>query len=208
MSQDQLVFKFIIIGDCNVGKSCLLLQFTDQRFEPQHDLTIGVEFGTRTVSIDGTNVKLQVWDTAGQEHYRSITRSYFRGACAALLVYDITRRDTFSHLPSWLEDTKSNAHPAMTIMVIGNKSDLESKRVVSKDEGEQFAKKHGLMFMETCTITAQNVDEAFLRTATIVYENVENGTLELSVVSGKSGNNAVSPQQSAKQGKTTSCPCS
>ena len=212
MSQHQFVFKYIIIGDSGVGKSCLLLQFTDKRFEPLHDLTIGVEFGTRMVSIDGKNVKLQIWDTAGQESFRSITRSYYRGACGALLVYDVTRRETFSHLQSWLEDAKSNSHSAMTIMLIGNKSDLESKRVVSKEEGEQFAKKNGLVFMETSAKTAQNVDEAFLRTATIIYENVQKGTIELSVVSGKSGSNAVKPQaggkQGAKEGKTTSCPCS
>lgn len=206
------MFKYIIIGDSGVGKSCLLLQFTDKRFEPLHDLTIGVEFGTRMVSIDSKNVKLQIWDTAGQESFRSITRSYYRGACGALLVYDVTRRETFSHLQSWLEDAKSNSHSAMTIMLIGNKSDLESKRVVSKEEGEQFAKKNGLVFMETSAKTASNVDEAFLRTATIIYENVQKGTIELSVVSGKSGGNAVKPQANGKQGgkdtgKTTSCPC-
>lgn len=211
MSQHQFVFKYIIIGDSGVGKSCLLLQFTDKRFEPLHDLTIGVEFGTRMVSIDSKNVKLQIWDTAGQESFRSITRSYYRGACGALLVYDVTRRETFSHLQSWLEDAKSNSHSAMTIMLIGNKSDLESKRVVSKEEGEQFAKKNGLVFMETSAKTASNVDEAFLRTATIIYENVQKGTIELSVVSGKSGGNAVKPQANGKQGGKdtgkTSCPC-
>lgn len=208
MSQHQFVFKYIIIGDSGVGKSCLLLQFTDKRFEPLHDLTIGVEFGTRMVSIDGKNVKLQIWDTAGQESFRSITRSYYRGACGALLVYDVTRRETFQHLQGWLEDAKSNSHSAMTIMLIGNKSDLESKRQVSKEEGEQFAKKNGLVFMETSAKTAQNVDEAFLRTATIIYENVQKGTIELSVVSGKAGNNAVKPQPKQGGGKTTSCPCS
>ncbi|EAN93608.1 ras-related protein rab-2a, putative, partial [Trypanosoma cruzi] len=92
MSQHHYVFKYIIIGDSGVGKSCLLLQFTDKRFEPLHDLTIGVEFGARVVTIQQKNVKLQIWDTAGQESFRSITRSYYRGACGALLVYDVTRR--------------------------------------------------------------------------------------------------------------------
>jgi len=87
-----------------VGKSCLLLQFTDKRFQAQHDLTIGVEFGARTITVDNNQVKLQIWDTAGQEKFRSITRSYYRGAAGALLVYDITRRETFEHLASWLED--------------------------------------------------------------------------------------------------------
>ncbi|PPS17963.1 hypothetical protein GOBAR_AA02592 [Gossypium barbadense] len=145
MSYDYL-FKYIIIGDTGVGKSCLLLQFTDKRFQPVHDLTIGVEFGARMVTIDGRPIKLQIWDTAGQESFRSITRSYYRGAAGALLVYDITRRETFNHLASWLEDARQHANPNMTIMLIGNKSDLSHRRAVSKEEGEQFAKENGPFF--------------------------------------------------------------
>ncbi|XP_017399982.2 ras-related protein Rab-2B [Cebus imitator] len=116
------LFKYIIIGDTGVGKSCLLLQFTDKRFQPVHDLTIGVEFGARMVNIDGKQIKLQIWDTAGQESFRSITRSYYRGAAGALLVYDITRRETFNHLTSWLEDARQHSSSNMVIMLIGNKS--------------------------------------------------------------------------------------
>lgn len=185
MSQHHYVFKYIIIGDSGVGKSCLLLQFTDKRFEPLHDLTIGVEFGARMVSIDNKNIKLQIWDTAGQESFRSITRSYYRGACGALLVYDVTRKETFNHLQSWLEDAKANSNTAITIMLIGNKCDLDSKRQVSREEGEAFAKEHGLVFMETSAKTAQNVDEAFLHTANVIYENVTSGVIDANVVSGK-----------------------
>ena len=156
------LFKYIIIGDTGVGKSCLLLQFTDKRFQPVHDLTIGVEFGARMINIDQKQVcsqdiyldfdsffqiKLQIWDTAGQESFRSITRSYYRGAAGALLVYDITRRDTFNHLTTWLgmlhtictkiienlvfgiylflDDARQHSSSNMVIMLIGNKSDLE-----------------------------------------------------------------------------------
>jgi small GTP-binding protein len=115
------LFKYIIIGDTGVGKSCLLLQFTDKRFQPVHDLTIGVEFGARMVQIDNRQIKLQIWDTAGQESFRSITRSYYRGAAGALLVYDITRRETFNHLTRWLEEARQNANQSMVIMLIGNK---------------------------------------------------------------------------------------
>ena len=111
-----------------MGKSCLLLQFTDKRFQPVHDLTIGVEFGARMVTVDGKQIKLQIWDTAGQESFRSITRSYYRGAAGALLVYDITRRETFNHLANWLEDARQHANPNMTIMLIGNKSDLTVRK--------------------------------------------------------------------------------
>jgi hypothetical protein len=104
------LFKYIIIGDTGVGKSCLLLQFTDKRFQPVHDLTIGVEFGARMISIDGKQIKLQIWDTAGQESFRSITRSYYRGAAGALLVYDITRREA---------STAAGAPPALLLLHMG-----------------------------------------------------------------------------------------
>nr|KAF6405538.1 RAB2A, member RAS oncogene family [Rousettus aegyptiacus] len=156
------LFKYIIIGDTGVGKSCLLLQFTDKRFQPVHDLTIGVEFGARMITIDGKQIKLQIWDTAGQESFRSITRSYYRGAAGALLVYDITRRDTFNHLTTWLEDARQHSNSNMVIMLIGNKSDLESRREVKKEEGEAFAREHGLIFMETSAKTASNVEERLM----------------------------------------------
>ncbi|KAK9271690.1 hypothetical protein L1049_002053 [Liquidambar formosana] len=179
MSYDYL-FKYIIIGDTGVGKSCLLLQFTDKRFQPVHDLTIGVEFGARMVTIDGRPIKLQIWDTAGQESFRSITRSYYRGAAGALLVYDITRRETFNHLASWLEDARQHANPNMTIMLIGNKCDLSHRRAVSKEEGEQFAKENGLLFLEASARTAQNVEEAFIRTAAKILQNIQEGVFDVS----------------------------
>ena len=126
MASYSYVFKYIVVGDSSVGKSCLLLQFTDQRFKAAHDLTIGVEFGSRTVPVDGqNNVKLQIWDTAGQESFRSITRSYYRGAICALLVYDITRRDTFQNLVRWMEEMLEHAYQRMTIVLVGNKKDIE-----------------------------------------------------------------------------------
>ncbi|VDD79908.1 unnamed protein product [Mesocestoides corti] len=173
------MFKYIIIGDTGVGKSCLLLQFTDKRFQPVHDLTIGVEFGARMITLDGKQIKLQIWDTAGQETFRSITRSYYRGAAGALLVYDITRRDTFLHLAPWLEDAKQNSSSNMVIMLIGNKSDLESRRSVRKEEGEAFAREHGLIFLETSAKTAANVEEAFIETARSIYEKIQEGVLDL-----------------------------
>ncbi|GKT27397.1 Ras-related protein Rab-2 [Aduncisulcus paluster] len=176
MSYDYL-FKYIIIGDTAVGKSCLLLQFTDKRFQPIHDLTIGVEFGTRTIELQKKSIKLQVWDTAGQDNFRSITRSYYRGAAGALLVYDITRRTTFEHLTTWLEDARELASPNMTIMLVGNKADLDKSREVERAEGEEFAKRHGLIFIETSAKTAENVEKAFIDTARSIYGKVQEGEL-------------------------------
>lgn len=173
------LFKYIIIGDTGVGKSCLLLQFTDKRFQPIHDLTIGVEFGARMITVDGKQIKLQIWDTAGQESFRSITRSYYRGAAGALLVYDITRRDTFNHLTSWLEDARQHSSSNMVIMLIGNKNDLESLREVKREEGEAFAREHGLIFMETSAKTAANVEEAFIDTAKCIHKKIQEGVLDV-----------------------------
>lgn len=173
------LFKYIIIGDTGVGKSCLLLQFTDKRFQPVHDLTIGVEFGSRMINVGNKAIKLQIWDTAGQESFRSITRSYYRGAAGALLVYDITRRETFSHLTRWLQEARQNSSKNMVIMLIGNKTDLESQRAVSFEEGKAFAEANGLIFLETSAKTAANVEEAFVNTAHQINSNIESGVLDV-----------------------------
>jgi len=172
----EILFKYIIIGPSGVGKSCLLLQFTDKRFHTDHDLTIGVEFGARIVTIDGKQIKLQIWDTAGQESFRSITRSYYRGAHGALLVYDITRRETFNHLKGWLTEVREHSNKEMVIMLIGNKNDLEHKRAVTYEEGKKFAEENGLIFNETSAKTAQNVEDAFLKTAELIYDKVKSGS--------------------------------
>ena len=185
MSHHHFLFKYIIIGDSGVGKSCLLLQFTDKRFEASHDLTIGVEFGARMITIEEKQIKLQVWDTAGQESFRSITRSYYRGATGALLVYDVTKRDTFDHLQSWLEDCKENSNMRMTILLIGNKTDLVEKRQVTTEEGKQFADRNGLLFLETSAKTSFNVDEAFLKTARGIFTKIQSGELDNNVMTGK-----------------------
>ena len=177
--QSQYLFKFIIVGDEGVGKTCLLLQFTDKRFQPVHDLTIGVEFGARMINIDSRQIKLQIWDTAGQESFRSITRSYYRGAAGALLVYDITRRETFNHLTRWLEEARANASSNMVIMLIGNKLDLEHRRAVSFEEGRRFAEENDLIFLECSAKTAKNVEEAFCATASSIYENIKSGVYDV-----------------------------
>lgn len=197
------LFKYIIIGDTGVGKSCLLLQFTDKRFQPVHDLTIGVEFGARLIPIDNHQIKLQIWDTAGQESFRSITRSYYRDAAGALLVYDITRRESFNHLSRWLEEARQNGNPNMTIMLIGNKSDLEHRRAVSTKEGEIFAQENGLIFLETSAKSAANVETAFIKTAENIYEKIKEGVYDPSregngVKLGVMANNA-------KPAKKSSC---
>jgi len=178
MGDHNYLFKYIIVGDAGVGKSCLLLQFTDKRFRAEHDMTIGVEFGHRIIDWDDEKIKLQIWDTAGQEAFRSITRAYYRGAVGALLVYDISRRGSFDHLAQWLADARQHAQPNMVIALIGNKCDLE-RREVSYSEGQSFAEQHGLVFLECSAKTGQNVDAAFFETAGRIHQNVKDGMYDL-----------------------------
>lgn len=178
MTDYNYLFKFIIVGDAAVGKSCLLLQFTDKRFRAEHDMTIGVEFGHRVVEIDDQKIKLQIWDTAGQEAFRSITRAYYRGATGALLVYDISRRSSFEHLAQWLMDARQNAQPNMVITLVGNKSDLD-RREVTYEEGLWFARQNKLYFLEVSARTAQNVDAVFLDTAKQINQNLRLGMYDL-----------------------------
>ncbi|EGG18213.1 Rab GTPase [Cavenderia fasciculata] len=168
------LFKYIMVGDSAVGKSNLLLQFVDKRFSPNSDFTIGVEFGSRSINIDNNQVKLQIWDTAGQEKFRSITRAYYRGAVGALIVYDITRRETFEGLANWLTDCRKYSSTDVTIVLVGNKCDLEASRQVSYAEASSFANEHGLLFFETSAKTGSNVDEAFEQTAKIIFERTKN----------------------------------
>ncbi|BET00448.1 RAB [Nesidiocoris tenuis] len=147
------IFKYIIIGDMGVGKSCLLHQFTEKKFMADCPHTIGVEFGTRIIEVSGQKIKLQIWDTAGQERFRAVTRSYYRGAAGALMVYDITRRSTYNHLSSWLSDTRTLTNPSTVIFLIGNKSDLDGQRDVTYEEAKQFADENGLMFVEASAKT-------------------------------------------------------
>jgi len=179
------LFKYIINGDTNSGKSCLLTQFTDGQFNERHDVTIVVEFGSKIIDIDDKQIKLQIWDTAGQEHFRSITRQYYRGATGILLVYDVTRRETFTNVYGWLEEVNHHANQDQdkTVILVGNKCDLEEERQVSTEEGAAFAKSNGLLFLETSAKTGHNVDEAFLVPAKDIYEKIKRGMVDSPVVS-------------------------
>lgn len=173
------IFKYIIIGDMGVGKSCLLHQFTEKKFMADCPHTIGVEFGTRIIECSGQKIKLQIWDTAGQERFRAVTRSYYRGAAGALMVYDVTRRSTYNHLSSWLTDARNLTNPNTVIFLIGNKCDLEAQRDVTFEEARQFAEENGLMFVEASAKTGDGVEEAFLETARKIYQNIQDGSLDL-----------------------------
>nr|CAB3492652.1 unnamed protein product [Digitaria exilis] len=155
------LFKIVLIGDSGVGKSNILSRFTRNEFCLESKSTIGVEFATRTLQIEGKTIKAQIWDTAGQERYRAITSAYYRGAVGALLVYDITKKQTFENIQRWLRELRDHADSNIVIMMVGNKSDLNHLRSVPEEDGQALAEKEGLSFLETSALEALNVEKAF-----------------------------------------------
>jgi len=192
------IFKYIIVGDMGVGKSCLLHQFTEKKFLADSSHTIGVEFGMRMIEVMGKTIKLQIWDTAGQERFRAVTRNYYRGAAGALLVYDVSRRATYQNLGTWLADARRHlTNPNTIIMLVGNKSDLPAdQREVTYEEAAKFSEENGLIFIETSAKTGDNVEESFLRTARKIYDNIQSGCLDLNPQ--QSGVHYVKPNASNK----------
>ena len=167
----DFIFKIVLLGDSGVGKSNLVFRFTKNEFNKDSKSTIGVEFATKTVQIeDDKLVKAQIWDTAGQERYRSIASSYYRGAVGALLVYDVTDRNSFNHVPMWLKEVEENAEKDCLIMLVGNKMDLHEQRTVFVRDGRSFARKNGLAFIETSALDATGVDTAFQRILQEIYK--------------------------------------
>uniref|UniRef100_H2ZIZ8 small monomeric GTPase n=1 Tax=Ciona savignyi TaxID=51511 RepID=H2ZIZ8_CIOSA len=153
--------KLLIIGDSGVGKSSLLLRFTDDRFDPDQSATIGVDFKVKSLTVEGNTVKLAIWDTAGQERFRTLTPSYYRGAQGVIFVYDCTRKDSFSHLSTWLTEVETySTKPNIVKMLVGNKIDMEN-RVVTREEGLKFARKHSMLFIEASAKTRDGVECAF-----------------------------------------------
>lgn len=171
------LFKVVLIGDSGVGKSNLLSRFTRNEFCLESKSTIGVEFATRTLQVEGRTVKAQIWDTAGQERYRAITSAYYRGALGALLVYDTTKATTFDNVSRWLKELRDHADANIVIMLIGNKTDLKHLRAVATEDAQSFAEKEGLSFIETSALEATNVEKAFQTILSEIYRIISKKSL-------------------------------
>lgn len=169
----QQMMKVILVGDSGTGKSCLLHRFVEDSFSEEQTQTIGVEFGAKSVQVLGQSIKLQIWDTAGQERYRSVTRSYYRGAVGCLLVYDVTCRASYEHVAEWLSDVRQLAGKEVVIMLVGNKSDLASqqgeRRAVASNEAAIFAQQNGLLHYETSAASGELVNDAFMKVVKEAY---------------------------------------
>ncbi|KIK94401.1 hypothetical protein PAXRUDRAFT_828033 [Paxillus rubicundulus Ve08.2h10] len=179
-SNYDFLFKVVLIGDSGVGKSNLLSRFTRNEFNLDSKSTIGVEFATRSINVDGKTVKAQIWDTAGQERYRAITSAYYRGAVGALLVYDISKHATYVNVTRWLKELRDHADSNIVIMLVGNKSDLKHLRAVPTEEAKNFSTENELSFIETSALDASNVESAFQTILTDVYRIVSTKSLEQS----------------------------
>ena len=177
MSEDDydFIFKVLLLGNSDVGKSSLLLRFVDSVWNESFVPTIGVDFKVKTLDIGEKRVKMQIWDTAGQERFRNVVATYFRGSNGILLIYDITSRESFKNLESWLIEIEKNASENVLKILIGNKNDLENERVISKEEGQDFANRYSMQFIETSAKMDTNVSEAFLTLAKLMMEFNSNG---------------------------------
>ena len=174
----DMIFKILIIGDAGVGKSNLLLRYVKNEFASDMRSTVGVEFGSKMLKIDNYDIKAQIWDTAGQERYRAITSAYYKGAKGVLIVYDITKKNTFENVDKWLNDFKMKSDDDAAIVIVGNKSDLINEREVSIEEATLKAQVNHLAFFETSAKENENVHSAFMSLMNQVLKNYKKNNSE------------------------------
>ena len=167
----DLLFKLILIGDSSVGKSNILSKYLKNEFDENSKATVGVEFGTKNILINGKKIKIQIWDTAGEERYRSITSAYYKGAKGAFIVYDITRKTTFDNIDKWISDLRLNGDKNICIIILGNKSDLIEQRQIQEKDGKKKAEMFKTAFLETSALNGDNIAKAFDELIEQIYQN-------------------------------------
>ena len=166
----DVLFKIILVGDTSVGKTNIINKYIKNEFQEDFYATIGVEFSHKQFIVDNHKIKAQIWDTAGQERYKAITRAYYKGAKGAFIVYDITRKDTFDDIDKWRNELINSCNKEVTIMLIGNKCDLEDSREISKEQGEEKAKSFGFSFLETSAYSGENLEKGFEMLIKEIYQ--------------------------------------
>ena len=200
----DLLYKIIIIGDTCVGKSNILSRYLKNEFKEDSKSTVGVELGTKFLKIKGTGAKIQLWDTAGQERYRSITSSYFKGSHGCFIVYDITSEISFDNVEKWYEQAQKEAGKDISVILVGNKCDLENERKVPKEKGEDKAKSFRCPFFETSALSKINIDDIFNEMVNNIYDrtggikNEDDDDIEIINENEKAVN--LNPEPPKKQG--------
>lgn len=162
----EYLFKLLLIGNSGVGKSCILMRYADNSFTENFFNTIGVDFKIKTISLNDQVIKMQIWDTAGQDRFRTLTSSYYRGAHGIIIVYDVTNKDSFDNVRGWMQEIEKFASENVNKLLVGNKSDLEEQRKVTYDEGVELAKKFDIPFLEVSAKNAIHIDDTFTTMAT------------------------------------------
>ena len=178
----EMMVKVIIIGDSSVGKTNIMNKYLKNEFLEDSKATVGVEFGSKLFKIEGHNIKAQIWDTAGEEKNKAITGAYYKGSKGAFVVYDITRKESFDSVDRWINDLKSTGDSKMTIILIGNKCDLEDKREVPKEKGEEKARSFGCAFLETSALSGDNIEKGFEMMISEIFKKFGNESIEEEVI--------------------------
>ena len=173
------LLKFVVIGDSGVGKSNIMLRYIYNSFNDEFKTTVGVEFGAKNVEMDKKIFRIQIWDTAGQENFRSIARAYYKNSVCACVVYDVTSRSSFENIQMWIDDCTKQTEKSILLVLIGNKSDLNDKREVSIEEGEAFAKSHNMIFLETSAKTGDNINKIFEKSVKQISKNISENVYDL-----------------------------
>ena len=213
-SKFDYLLKFIIIGDSSVGKSNILSVYRDGTFNEKSNPSIGVEFIAKNIEIDDLVFRIQIWDTAGQESFRSITRAYYKNSVCAFIVYDITSRSSFENVKSWLDDIQKQCPQTTFLVLVGNKIDLENERQILYEEGASFAEKNNMLFIETSAKTGQNIENLFLKSVEVINERLNDGYYDLTngscgIKKGNdetsSNNNIVLNKENIENNKGGSC---
>ena len=172
MEKKEFLYKILLLGDSSVGKTCFLMRYVDNTFQEIHMSTIGLDYKLKTVQLeDGKMVKIQIWDTAGQDRFRSITKNYYKGAHGIVLIYDVTNKKSFENVTNWINQIREEVSDKVTIVLVGNKIDEEEKRVVTTEQGKKMADDFKLMFFECSAKTGVNIDSTFNELVKKTLEN-------------------------------------
>ena len=205
------LLKYVIIGDSGVGKSNILLKYINNTFSEEFKATVGVEFGAKNLQVNGRVYRIQIWDTAGQENFRSIARAYYKNSVCACIVYDITNRNSFNSIQSWIDDCTKQTPKTILYILIGNKNDLKDRREVQYEEGAEFAKQRNMIFLETSAKTGNNINSIFDKTVNQIDKNIIDNIYDLSnencgIRQGiRAGSFVLSVEQTKKKKKRKCC---